>query len=174
MQTRELLVFDDPLALSACHFCAIPTTFWAADWRVLLRAPAEGLALLTKLEEAAWRCMEEQFLSSEAWCAKHLRGPPPTDEESRVALRSHVVCGCNFPPSQVASPPRPTPPPPRVLPLHLRSLHVLPMPSPVPTYLPPALPMPTILTTLTALTTVPAAPPVLPNALAAVALSALH
>ena len=42
MQTRELLVFDDPLALSACHFCAIPTSCWAADWRMLLRAPAEG------------------------------------------------------------------------------------------------------------------------------------
>ena len=72
LQTRELLVFDDPLALSACHFCAIPTTCWAADWRLLLRAPAEGLALVTQLEEAAWSCMEEQFLSSEAWCATHL------------------------------------------------------------------------------------------------------
>jgi hypothetical protein len=28
LQTRELLVFDDPLALSPCHFCAIPTTCW--------------------------------------------------------------------------------------------------------------------------------------------------
>ena len=32
----------------------------------------EGLALLTKLEEAAWGCMEEQFLTNEAWCATHL------------------------------------------------------------------------------------------------------
>lgn len=100
LQTRELLVFDDPLALSACHFCAIPTSCWAADWRLLLRAPMEGLALLTKLEEAAWSCMEEQFLSNEAWCARNLRGAPPTDATSRAALRSHVVCGCNFPPSQ--------------------------------------------------------------------------
>ena len=69
LQTKELLVFDDPLALSPCHFCAIPTTCWCADWRLLLRAPKEGLALLTQLEEAAWRCMEEQFLSSAAWCA---------------------------------------------------------------------------------------------------------
>ena len=47
LQTKELLVFDDPLALSPCHFCAIPTTCWCADWRLLLRAPKEGLALLT-------------------------------------------------------------------------------------------------------------------------------
>jgi hypothetical protein len=83
LQTREVLVFDDPLALSACHFCAIPTTCWAADWRLLLRAPMEGLALLSALEEAAWSCLEEQFLSSEAWCATHLltltlaNGPNP-------------------------------------------------------------------------------------------------
>ena len=29
-----------------------------------------------------------------------MRGAPPTDAASRAALRSHVVCGCNFPPSQ--------------------------------------------------------------------------
>ena len=40
-------MFDDPLALSPCHFCAIPTTCWCADWRLLLRAPKVGLALLT-------------------------------------------------------------------------------------------------------------------------------
>ena len=33
-------------------------------------------------------------------CARFLRGAPPTDAASRAALRSHVVCGCNFPPSQ--------------------------------------------------------------------------
>ena len=33
-------------------------------------------------------------------CARFLRGAPPTDTASRAALRSHVVCGCNFPPSQ--------------------------------------------------------------------------
>ena len=33
-------------------------------------------------------------------CARNLRGAPPTDAASRAALRSHVVCGCNFPPSQ--------------------------------------------------------------------------
>jgi len=99
-QTEELLVFDDPLALAACHFCSIPTSCWASDWRVLLRAPEEGLALITKLEDAAWSCCEQQFLTNEAWCTKHIRGGPPADAAARAALRSQIVCGCNFPPSQ--------------------------------------------------------------------------
>ena len=44
----------------------------------LLQLPP-GLALLTKLEEAAWDCMETQFLANEAWCAMH---PSPSLEPS--------------------------------------------------------------------------------------------
>lgn len=99
-QTPEVLVFDDPLALAACHFCSIPTTCWCADWRILLRAPEKGLAMLTTMEEAAWSCCEEQFLKNEEWCAKHIRGGAPKDAAERAALRPYVVAGCNFPPSQ--------------------------------------------------------------------------
>mmetsp|Transcript_72722 Transcript_72722/g.144483 ORF Transcript_72722/g.144483 Transcript_72722/m.144483 type:complete len:382 (-) Transcript_72722:754-1899(-) len=101
MQTPDLIVFDDPLCLCACHFCAIPTTCWAQDWRILLRNPAEGLKLVTQMEEAAWNCVEEQFLSSEVWCAKHIQpGRTPTTAEERRAMRHYIVAGCNFPPSQ--------------------------------------------------------------------------
>lgn len=95
-QTPEILVFDDPLALAACHFCAIPTNLYCPDWRMLLRAPAAGLRLIEQLEDAAWQCVEAQFLSSERWREKHVRTPdmPPAE------LRKHVVAGCNFPPSQ--------------------------------------------------------------------------
>ncbi len=70
MQTPELLVFDDPLALSACHLNVIPTASWVPDWRILLRNPAEGLRLVQQLEDAAWSCVSTQYLSDETWCVR--------------------------------------------------------------------------------------------------------
>jgi len=100
-QTETLLVFDDPLALAALHFCAIPTTLWCADWRLLLRAPAAGLALIRTLEDAAWSVVEEQFLANDAWAKKHIAPAMlPSTAAGRAALREKIVCGCNFPPSQ--------------------------------------------------------------------------
>jgi len=100
LQTPEIIVFDDPLGLCPCHFCVIPTNFWAQNWAVLARLPKQGLALVNALDEAAWSCLEQQFLSNEAWCARFLRGPPPKNAAARAALRKHVVAGFNVPPSQ--------------------------------------------------------------------------
>lgn len=96
-QTPELLVFDDPLALTPCHLNVIPTRSWVPDWRILLRNPTEGLQLVNTLEEAAWSCVASQFLSDATWCKKMLKTGRPAYPES---LRHHIVCGCNFPPSQ--------------------------------------------------------------------------
>ena len=96
-QTRESLVFDDPLALTPCHLNVIPTESWVADWRMLLRNPKEGLHLITRLEKEAWECVATQFLSCDIWCKKMLRCGRPTDPEQ---LRPYIISGCNFPPSQ--------------------------------------------------------------------------
>ena len=100
-QTPELLVFDDLLALSPCHLNAIPTYSYIPDWRFLLRKPDEGLRLIAMLEEALWECVSSQFLQNEAWGKKMLRDGPARTRQHFSALRSHVVAGCNHPPSQV-------------------------------------------------------------------------
>ena len=96
-QTPELLVFDDPLALTPCHLNVIPTRSWVPDWRILLRNPREGLQLVNTLEESAWSCVASQFLSDATWCQKMLKTGRPAYPE---ILRHHIVCGCNCPPSQ--------------------------------------------------------------------------
>ena len=103
-QTQDLVVFDDLLALSPCHLNVIPTHSYIPDWRFLLRKPAEGLRLLATLEDAAWECAASQFLRSEAWGTKMLRGGPARTRRQLADLRAHVVAGCNFPPSQVYTP----------------------------------------------------------------------
>ena len=90
-------LFDDPLALTPCHLNVIPTRSWVPDWRILLRNPREGLQLVNTLEESAWSCVASQFLSDATWCQKMLKTGRPAYPE---ILRHHIVCGCNFPPSQ--------------------------------------------------------------------------
>lgn len=94
-QTEDMLVFDDILALSPCHLNVIPTHTYVPDWRFLLRDPKAGLELVTRLEDAAWECVREQFVANESWRIKFLK--PGTPIES---LRAHIITGCNFPPSQ--------------------------------------------------------------------------
>jgi len=99
-QTPELLVFDDLLSLCPCHLNVIPTSAHIPDWRFLLRRPAEGLALIQTLEDAAWGCVVEQFLTNEAWTTKMLRTGPARTRKQLAAIRPHVIAGMNFPPSQ--------------------------------------------------------------------------
>jgi len=101
LQTPEVLVFDDLLSLTPCHLNIIPTNVYIPDWRFLLRRPADGLKLVKKLEEDGWACVSSQFMMNRAWREKYLKlGEKRLSRRALAKLREHVICGCNFPPSQ--------------------------------------------------------------------------
>ena len=95
LETADTLVFDDPLACTPAHLCAIPTKVYVPTGLELFASPAQGAALLRRLEASAWEAMRTQFLSDSAWRASTFAGSP-TDEE----LRASVAAGLNVPPSQ--------------------------------------------------------------------------
>uniref|UniRef100_A0A7S1M4Y5 HIT domain-containing protein n=1 Tax=Neobodo designis TaxID=312471 RepID=A0A7S1M4Y5_NEODS len=92
-QTDTTLVLDDLLALSPLHFNAIPTDAHIPDWRYLLRRPAQGLALIRKLQSELHATANEQFMSNEAWRNACIAGGAPLPADAYVS-------GFNFPPSQ--------------------------------------------------------------------------
>lgn len=97
-ETPDMLVFDDPLALTRAHVLAVPSDVYCPDIRSLFHAPAEGLELVRKMEEAAWAALVAGPLASEEWRRKALSDAafklPVAD------LRKHVVAAFNLPPSQ--------------------------------------------------------------------------
>lgn len=100
-QSPDLLCFDDLLSMTPCHLNVVSTSSYIPDWRFLLRRPADGLRLLTRMENAAWSCTCEQFLKNDLWRRKYLRSRDrPLRDKQMLALRQHVIAGCNFPPSQ--------------------------------------------------------------------------
>jgi len=100
-QTPEMLAFDDLLALTPCHLNIIPTSAYIPDWRFLLCRPLDGLRLINKLEDAAWEITSTQYIGNPEWRGKFLKGGQKRLSKRAVdKLRKHVVCGCNFPPSQ--------------------------------------------------------------------------
>lgn len=94
----SLLVFDDLNAGARCHVCAIPADVYVPDLRDLFVVPEEGLALVRRLSDGAWRAVERCFLADDAWATKALS--PTARALSNAALRSHAVAGFNLPPSQ--------------------------------------------------------------------------
>ena len=97
-QDRDMMVFDDILALSSCHLNCIPAAHHLPDFRRLFEHPAQGLDLLEKLQRAALECLETSFWSDPGWrgfAARPFCAPPSFADLSR-----HVVMGLNFPPSQ--------------------------------------------------------------------------
>ncbi|ESL08245.1 hypothetical protein TRSC58_04056 [Trypanosoma rangeli SC58] len=92
-ETESCLVFDDPLALSPAHFCAIPTMDFVPDWRYLLQAPKEGLEIVQALVNASHKAFREQFLADPEWTSSILR-------DSDLDEAEHTLLGFNFPPSQ--------------------------------------------------------------------------
>jgi len=101
LQTEDMLAFDDLLALTPAHLNIIPTNAYIPDWRFLLTRPLDGLRLLTRLEDAAWDCVATQFIKEANWRQKYLKGGhKKLTKKSLANLRQHVICGCNFPPSQ--------------------------------------------------------------------------
>lgn len=95
-QTPSLLVFDDILSLAPCHLNVIPTDRYIPDWRFLLRRPADSLALLRTLTDAAKDVIRSAFLANDAWRAATFRAGAGSPEDILAA----TVMGLNFPPSQ--------------------------------------------------------------------------
>lgn len=95
LQQPDVMVFDDLLSLSTCHLNAIPTDEYIPDWRYLLQNPERGLAVMKKLDDAAWKVTTEQFLGNPAWKQQMLNCENPEE-----TLRPHIMTGMNYPPSQ--------------------------------------------------------------------------
>merc|ERR1711920_472900 len=94
-ESDNLMVFDDPLAITRAHILSVPTDTYCPDIRSLFTAPAAGLALLEKMDEAAWTVLRDGPLADEAWRRKELS---PTGNERPVdTLRQHVMAAFNLP-----------------------------------------------------------------------------
>ncbi|KAJ1462085.1 hypothetical protein M885DRAFT_476162 [Pelagophyceae sp. CCMP2097] len=94
-EDEETLVFDDPLAITQAHVCAVPTDVYCATALELFEQPKRGLALVERLENAAWDAVRWNFLADKAWRGKTLGGSVAVDD-----LRGLVAAGFNVPPSQ--------------------------------------------------------------------------
>jgi hypothetical protein len=98
LETERLLVFDDPLALTPCHVCAIPTDVHVPSACTLFLHPRRGARVLRSLEAGAWAAVEGAFLKDAAFVeAVYGKDAPPP---AAAALRSRAIAGMNVPPSQ--------------------------------------------------------------------------
>lgn len=93
-QTRDVMVFDDMLALTPVHMNGISARHYIPDWRFLLCDPKASLKLLDQLENELWEATKA-YISNRAFRNTVLKGNF-TDEE----LREKVIKSFNFPPSQ--------------------------------------------------------------------------
>jgi len=93
-QTEDVLIYDDLLALTPCHFNAIPAKYYIPDWRFLLTAPKKSLELLDIMEAECWAAMAP-FVQNECFRKAILRGDLSDEDIRRRVMRSF-----NFPPSQ--------------------------------------------------------------------------
>eukprot|EP00434_Breviolum_minutum_P045628 symbB.v1.2.040951.t1/scaffold7655.1/size10050/1 len=50
LETRDIMVFDDPLAITRAHVLSVPTDVYCPDIRSLFVDPGPALALLKKME----------------------------------------------------------------------------------------------------------------------------
>mmetsp|Transcript_39983 Transcript_39983/g.95444 ORF Transcript_39983/g.95444 Transcript_39983/m.95444 type:complete len:397 (-) Transcript_39983:190-1380(-) len=98
LETKDMMVFDDPLAITRAHVLAVPTNVYCPDIRSLFVDPARAVALLKKMEAAAWTGLQQGPLASEVWRRKALS--PEGNAMHIDALRDHVVMAFNLPPSQ--------------------------------------------------------------------------
>ena len=98
LESPTSLVFDDPLAITRCHLCAIPTTSYVPDMRSLFTNPPAGLATMRTMSDVAWEATAAQFVSDTAWAAKALS--PAALALGLDGMRPHVIAGLNYPPSQ--------------------------------------------------------------------------
>jgi len=97
-QSEDVLVYDDLMQCTLCHFNAISTKHYIQDWRFLLRRPREALALIDVLSQAANEAMWSQFWSHNKWKDKFLH--PRARNMSFEDLQGLKCAGFNYPPSQ--------------------------------------------------------------------------
>lgn len=98
LEEEDMMVFDDPLAITNAHLLAVPTNMYIPDLRSLFVAPEKGLEILTKMDEAAWKAMSACHLSDDAWRNKVLSSAGAA--ESNEKLRGRMLRAFNLPPSQ--------------------------------------------------------------------------
>jgi len=98
LETRDILVFDDPLSITGAHVLSVPTDQYCADIRYLFTNPGAALALLQKMEDSAWIALTQNHLASPEWKQKALSAAG--NEMPVDALREHVIMAFNLPPSQ--------------------------------------------------------------------------
>lgn len=94
-ETSNVIVFDDPLALTPAHVCAVPTDVYVPTALELFSRPRQGALLLRQLEAAAWTALEQHYLDDSDWQSQVYGRMLRADE-----LRDHVIAGMNVPPSQ--------------------------------------------------------------------------
>lgn len=92
LETEHTLVYDDPLARSTCHLNAVPSDVHIPDWRWLLTRPKAALALVRRLDDAAWQAAEACFYGDEAWRSAVVR---PGALSSAADLRPHCIGALN-------------------------------------------------------------------------------
>jgi len=93
-ETDRVMVFDDLLAMSSCHFNALLTSHYCQDWRWLLRDPKLAKSILQEFEREAWQATVT-FLQQEKW-RKFVYREGVTED----MVRKNIICGFNSPPSQ--------------------------------------------------------------------------
>jgi len=98
LETKDIMVFDDPLAITRAHVLSVPTDVYCPDIRSLFVDPGPALALLKKMEDSAWAGLQNGHLASAEWRRKALS--PAGNEMPLEALREHVIMAFNLPPSQ--------------------------------------------------------------------------
>eukprot|EP00939_MAST-03C_sp_MAST-3C-sp1_P004579 g4579.t1 len=94
-ESKDVLVFDDLLALTPAHTNCIPTSVYIPDVRYLFACPSKGLALVRSMFESSWKVMQAQFLSNKKWASKMVN-----TSHTDSSLRAHIAAGFNYPPSQ--------------------------------------------------------------------------
>merc|ERR1719210_12314 len=93
-QTKEVLIFDDMLALTPCHLNGISSKYYIPDWRFLLTDAPKALQLLNQLEEELWNATLP-FLQNSVYRKEMFKGDLTDDQ-----IRSKVIKSFNMPPSQ--------------------------------------------------------------------------
>jgi len=95
-QDKDVLCFDDPLAVTPCHLNAIPTSVYVPDLRFLFADPKRGHVLVERLLEVARTTCHDQY-----WGHAKFRKTYFGDEErpSPEKVGDFALSGMNFPPS---------------------------------------------------------------------------
>lgn len=111
-EREDIMVFDDPLAITRAHVLSVPTDTYCPDIRYLFSNPAAAIELLIKVEACAWLGLysklngnESSFLRNEAWLQKAMSASgrdllKDGSARARGDLRDCLMAAFNLPPSQ--------------------------------------------------------------------------